>query len=507
MYRPLALAAILLVSTSVSADDKDWTGKTIKLKFDNLKLGSKFGGGLLRDGVALDQSKTYVVKADDGSYLELVGQTGFIFKIEAEVVAGAPAARPDAPAPKPDAPAPKPDTPVVKADGKSVWAADTKVLPKRRANQVPFGDRDAAGHEMFFEMSGIMPMVVRKDRGDGWVRIHDGHREGWARKDDLVTREDAPAYWDRTLKANPTDTWALYMRGNGWWQQGDPDRAIKDFDECIRLDPRDRQAFNSRGNAWRDKKEYDKAIGDFTEAIKINPFFAIAFHNRGNARRDKKEYDRAINDFTEALRLDPRYVPAYINRGLTWVDKKEYANAIADYTEAARLDPKDVPAYYNRGDARLARKEYDKAIADYDRALELDPKCVSALADKALALSKLKKFDAAVSGFEAALKLDPPARLYREYGLFLAACPDAKYRDGKKAVELAKKAVEKAGRDADWEYAAALAAALAEAGEFELAVAEQKKAVDDTSIDKDARKTMEDRLDLYRAGKPYRAEG
>ena len=42
---------------------------------------------------------------------------------------------------------------------------------------------------------------------------------------------------------------------------------------------------------------------------------------------------------------------------------------------------------------------------------------------------------------------------------------------------MAKKAIEKAGKDTDWEYHAALAAAHAEVGEFEAAVAEQQKSI------------------------------
>ncbi|MCE9532622.1 MAG: hypothetical protein K8T89_16105 [Planctomycetes bacterium] len=96
--------------------------------------------------------------------------------------------------------------------------------------------------------------------------------------------------------------------------------------------------------------------------------------------------------------------------------------------------------------------------------------------------------------------------LHRDFALFRASYPDAKYRDGKKAVELAKTAIEKAGKDADWEYFAALAAAYAEVGDFEMAVVEQLKAIDDKHIHPTDKKEMEARLELYRAKKPYRDE-
>ena len=117
-----------------------------------------------------------------------------------------------------------------------------------------------------------------------------------------------------------------------------------------------------------------------------------------------------------------------------------------------------------------AKKEYDKAIADYTEAIRLDP-----------------KFALAHNGF----------------AWLLATCPVEKYRDGKKAVEFATKAVK---LHDTWGYRDTLAAAYAEAGDFELAVTEQRKALEDKSLDKDDRKQMEAHLELYRAKKPYRDE-
>ena len=118
----------------------------------------------------------------------------------------------------------------------------------------------------------------------------------------------------------------------------------------------------------------------------------------------------------------------------------------------------------------------------------------------------MNKPEEALREFEAASKLTQDGWLRIEFALFLASCPDSKYRDGKRAVELAKKAIEKAGKDLDWEYFAALAAAYAEVGDFESAIAEQRKALEDKSLDKDDKKKMEARLGLYRMKKPYRDE-
>ena len=83
----------------------------------------------------------------------------------------------------------------------------------------------------------------------------------------------------------------------------------------------------------------------------------------------------------------------------------------------------------------------------------------------------------------------------------LATAPDAKLRDGKRAVELATQACEltkwKVYRTLD-----TLAAALAEAGKFDEAVKRQEEALkllDDNRF----RGEYEQRLNLYKARKPF----
>src|SRR5207244_2050578 len=113
---------------------------------------------------------------------------------------------------------------------------------------------------------------------------------------------------------------------------------------------------------------------------------------------------------------------------------------VADFNEAIRLAPDYGTAYLNRGLCHYQMGDYAAAIADYARTIELDSK-----------------------DFEAR----------NGWAWILATCPDEKHRDGSKAVELASKACELSGFDR-WYCLGTLAAAHAEAGDFEEAVAFQK---------------------------------
>ncbi len=88
--------------------------------------------------------------------------------------------------------------------------------------------------------------------------------------------------------------------------------------------------------------------------------------------------------------------------------------------------------------------------------------------------------------------------------MIMAACPEAKFRDGKGAVALATRACELTNWK-DTRFLNTLAVAQAEAGDFDAAVNSQNRAIElltDTRQQDDYRS----RLVLYQAKRPYRQE-
>jgi tetratricopeptide (TPR) repeat protein len=323
--------------------------------------------------------------------------------------------------------------------------------------------------------------------------------------------DKAIADFDEAIRLDPKLALAFGNRGNAWLEKkeydkaiADFDKAIADFDEAIRLDHKFAPAFNNRGSARLEKKEYDKAIADFDEAIRLDPKYAPAFGNRGSARLAKNEYDKAIADFDEAIRLDPKYASAFGNRGNAWLAKKEYDKAIADYDEAIRLDPHYALAFSNRGIAWLAKKEYDKAIAVFDEAIRLNHKFAWAFTNRGNARWNKKEYDKAIADYDEAIRLDPQLALaFNSRARLRATCLDEKHRSAKQAIQDALRACERS----DWavsSYLDTLAAAYAEAGDFEEAVKWQQKAVESSKVDKSFIERSSLRLKLYQAHKPLR---
>jgi superkiller protein 3 len=85
----------------------------------------------------------------------------------------------------------------------------------------------------------------------------------------------------------------------------------------------------------------------------------------------------------------------------------------------------------------------DKAIVEFKKAIELDPKHSRAHNNLGNALHDQGKVDEAVAAYQKALAIEPQDALgHNELAWLLATCPNAKFHDAKRAVELAMRAVE-----------------------------------------------------------------
>jgi tetratricopeptide (TPR) repeat protein len=222
-----------------------------------------------------------------------------------------------------------------------------------------------------------------------------------------------------------------------------------------------------------EEKKGDEAIAACTRAIDAAPKgknIATVYYNRGVEWDAKKDYDRAIADYSEAIKLNSKYAEAFNNRGRMYRAKRERDLALADYESAIRLAPKRGLYHRSRGNVLMDMREYEKALASFNEAVKLDANDADA-ADSAAWL--------------------------------MASAPDAKLRNGKRAVELAMKACELT----QWKngsYVDTLAAAYAEAGDYGEAVRRQQQALAVPEFEQAEGKNARARLALYKASKPVR---
>jgi tetratricopeptide (TPR) repeat protein len=214
----------------------------------------------------------------------------------------------------------------------------------------------------------------------------------------------------------------------------------------------------------------------------------------------------AINHYTAVLDKDPTDERAISCRCWAYMAVGELDRALKDGEEAVRLNPNSIAWKNNRGEVLIKRKEYDKAVAEFSDILSTSPRYFFALHNRGEAYLRSRQFAKAKADIELALENETGVPgLHMNLARVLTTAPDAKLRDGKRALEEAKKAVEML-KYRDGRFLDTLAAAYAEIGDFDKAVETEQKAFDDPEFMKDDGDAARKRLESYRTKKPFRDE-
>ena len=247
--------------------------------------------------------------------------------------------------------------------------------------------------------------------------------------------------------------------------------AVRDCDSALARDPECAGAYRVRGLARRAEDDLDAAEADLTEAIRREPHAPMTLLARASVRFDAQRPAGAVDDCDAVLAIDPDNARALSLRGMAKRAAEDLAGALADFTSAVKLAP-DQPAPRNlRAGIHYRLGQYGRAVQDHLDALKIDPRS---------------------------------AGTFNQLGWLWATAPDPDVRNGRQAKECATRACELTEFQEPG-YLDTLAAAYAECGDFPEAAKWQKKAMD--LAPELQRADFQTRLDLYEAGRPYRAAG
>jgi len=207
-------------------------------------------------------------------------------------------------------------------------------------------------------------------------------------------------------------------------------------------------------------------------------------------------------DCNLALLVNQRLPGAYKERGEAYEGEGHYDLAIADYNKVIGLVPMDPSGYVGRAVLFADEENYSNALADCSKAISLDPGNAGLYDSRGLYYAKMGNYGAAIQDSKTAIALEPGnASSYNNLAWILAVTPEAKWRDGQKALEYAKKACDLT----QWNEPAfidTLAAAYAESGDFTNAVKWESKVVG--NMPKENQDEAQKALHLYQQGQPYR---
>jgi tetratricopeptide (TPR) repeat protein len=383
------------------------------------------------------------------------------------------------------------------------------------------------------------------------IRLDQNSKEAYYNRAIALLRkkefDKAIADFSEAIRCGPDNADLYAKRGNAFAAKGDYDAAIASFDSAIRISPKFAEAYRGRAAAWEQKNKWYDAIKDYDTAYELAPDAekakaasilsaarargdafpktqkqlesyvgekrAFELLNQGIKASSEQKYDEAIRTYTDALEAGPglhNRAVILCNRGTTFAQIKQLEKSGRDYDEAIRLNPIFVEAYYNRGINERELEQFDKAIANFSESLRLNPRYARAYLDRGSIYLRQCKFKQASKDYNAAVaeidQLEPETRhsVLNSIAWLRATSPQQSLRDGKQAVSVATRACELTEWK-NWAYLDTLAAAYAEAGDFENALKFQSQAVElSAAASVDQQSGMHKRHELYRKKKPYR---
>jgi tetratricopeptide (TPR) repeat protein len=317
---------------------------------------------------------------------------------------------------------------------------------------------------------------------------------------------DAVQEYSKAIEAAPSDTHLLSERADAEVMNRDYAQAIGDLDSAIGKKPGDPDLQIQRAMAYYYAGFYQKAKDDADKAVAAAPKDWTMFEQRAEIEKWLNQPDHEIADLDQAIRLSKTpNADLYRDRGQAFLDKHDNDRGVRDLKKALEIDGNNTATLTAIADAYYIENRYPEEIAILTRSLKIDPDDTNAYMSRADAYTALGQYQQALDDYRSASKHAPgDSDAANDMSWLLSTCPLAKLRDGKRALALANYACEQAGWD-EPKSIDTLAAAYAEMGNYEEAVVWQQRAIDLAGpSDKDFQQQLQQRLELYRKGLPYR---
>jgi len=237
-----------------------------------------------------------------------------------------------------------------------------------------------------------------------------------------------------------------------------------------------------------------------------NPDSARNHSNLAVAYLQSGHVDAAVEELHQALRLDSKLAFTNINLADAYWRQGRASDSIQALRKALELLPGDEEVELALGTAFAHTGQFAEAERHLRAGLVLAPKRPQVINDFAVVLSRLGKWDEALEALRRGARESPDDQsVLAHLAWNLATCPMAEYRNGPEAVQLAEMCCRKTElKDAG--VLDVLAAAYAESGQFDKAVAAEQRALRLIASAPAGEKTRElrARLQLYQAQRPYR---
>jgi tetratricopeptide (TPR) repeat protein len=398
-----------------------------------------------------------------------------------------------------------------------------------RLQLLPAGKRDEAVKllDKTIELSAdkaavqVKALLVRADIGtdtakqqadlDKAVKLGSKERDTWRtrgifymlRKNDF---KSALADLDQASSLDDKDAVTEHLRGLCQLELKQTAEAVKTFTKALALESKNPQTRVQRARANFILKEYQAALEDLNVLLEREAGNTTLLLLRARVRQALGNNDQARADVEAALKTKPGNAAGLEFRSLLAANSGDYQRAIEDCQELLKLAPEQTQLLAQLGILQLLAKQPRAAITTLSKVLEKEPENAVATRMRGDAYLSVGKHAEAVADLDKALQSSSQeSSIMNNLAWVLATSPDDKVRNGKRAIEIATKACEVT------EYKrphilSTLAAAYAEANDYDKALEFIGKALALDNDDAEQKSHLEKEQASYKEKKPWREQ-
>jgi tetratricopeptide (TPR) repeat protein len=267
--------------------------------------------------------------------------------------------------------------------------------------------------------------------------------------------------------------------------------------------------------AWRQTTYWRNSETLWARALAVTTDNDVALTNLGTSLMERGQLDEALSYFQKALAVRSRSEHSHYNLSLALIHdsvgnvlarKGRLGDAIAHFRQAIEFRPDYPDAHYNLGTLLFRSRDVDGAIAEWRTTLSLHPNDPGTNANLGNALVQKGLLREASAHYEVALQSEPDSPVaLNNLAWLLSAAPDDSLRNGARAVELARN-LNRVSKQNNPFFIRTLAAAYAEAGQFDAAVetAQSASELANAQGQHDLAVQIQDETNLYRQHLPFR---
>ncbi|MCG8460889.1 MAG: tetratricopeptide repeat protein [Holophagales bacterium] len=356
--------------------------------------------------------------------------------------------------------------------------------------------------------------------------------------------DEALAEFEAAAEIDPENAQARHDIGTTQLALGNPEEAISAFRAALGIEADYTGARFNLANVLAGSKRWSEAEAELDRVLEADPGHERALYLRAMARHHQGESPGAEGELRALLEADPENRIFREGLAVLLSETRRRQEAAEEIRVGLELDvPVEEKVALARAGGQLLWKanRRNEAIEMWRRVTELEPESSQAFTDLANALQLVGRREEALTLFARAVELDPEnatawlsetslwlvagdygtaharlseavelhpghAGLANAFARLLATAPDARLRDGERAIQMARLAY---GVEPTLEHAETLPMALAEAGRFEQAIQFQRGLAQKAQMsgDRASLSRLVRNLRLYESRQPVRAAG